>query len=183
MKIVPRFVFAAVLASLSGCATLFSAGPDQLQVNSNPPGARVFVDNVEVGATPTTVTLDRKNNLGNIRIESPGYQPAVMQRAKKFNTIALLNCLGLLGWIIDLMTGNYEQFDKTPLSIQLVPTGYPPPAQQGWQQPPPGYPTPPPGPGPQAPPQFADPQPYPPQYPPQYPPPQYPPPPPRPRPR
>jgi hypothetical protein len=111
----------------TGCATLFAGGPDTVQVTSNPPGARVNVDGRDVGVTPMVVTLDRDGNQGLIRLEAPGYQPAVVQRAKTFNTIAILNCLGVLGWIIDLATGNVKKFDDSPINVNLVPGGAPPP--------------------------------------------------------
>jgi hypothetical protein len=185
-------VLTASLASLgSGCATLFAGGPDRVQVDSNPPGARVFVDNNEVGVTPTAVTLDRKSHVGAIKVEAAGYQPAVTQRAKKFNNVSFFNCFNPLAWGIDLLTGNYQEFDKSPVSVSLVPFGY---AAPGPGQPPypqqPGYP-PAQAPGRQPagypqqpvqpyPPQPAYPQPYPQQG---YPPPGYPPPPPQPAPR
>jgi hypothetical protein len=183
MKIASSLLTVA-LASLSGCATLFSGGPDQISISTNPPGARIFVDNNEVGATPTTVTLDRKNSFGAIRVEAPGYQPAAIQRMKKMNNIAFLNLFNLLGWAVDLVTGNYQEFDRTPVNLTLVPLGYQGAPPAGWQQPPP-YPNQPPA--PQAPPGYPPPPAYPPQqpYPPQYPPPapQYPPPQPAPAPR
>src|SRR5688572_18892729 len=89
-----------LMALTSGCATLFAPGPDRVAVNSNPQGARVFVDSQEVGRTPLMVTLDRKLNQGLIRVEAPGYQPAHAQRPKAFNGIAILNCLGLIPWVI-----------------------------------------------------------------------------------
>ncbi|HEY0705378.1 MAG TPA: PEGA domain-containing protein [Polyangia bacterium] len=141
-------VLALVLLS-SGCATLFAPGPDRIPVASNPPGARVFVDNQEVGMTPTTIALDRKNNFGSIRIEAPGYQPVALQKMKSFNTIAFINLFSPIHWLVDLITGNYERFDGMPISVNLVPyggepQGYPPGYQpQPGQYPPPGYPQPP----------------------------------------
>jgi hypothetical protein len=126
------------MALSSGCATLFAPGPDKLQVNSTPSGARVFLDSQEVGRTPALLTLDRKLHQGVIRVEAPGYQPAIAQRPKAFNGIAVLNCLGLVPWIVDLATGNYEKFDTTPVQVSLVPAYAPP-----GGQPPPGYPAPP----------------------------------------
>ena len=170
----------------SGCATLFSSGPDRVQVESNPPGARVAVDNVDVGVTPTAVSLDRRIQIGNIKVEAPGYEPAITQRPKRFNAISVLNCLNPVFWGIDLITGNYQEFDKTPVSVNLVPLAYAPvpgrppyPPQPGYpqpgapqparypQQPAPGYPPSPPQPG------YPPPQGYP---PPGYPPPPAPPP-------
>jgi hypothetical protein len=122
MQIAARLC-ACCLVLVSGCATLFAGGPDKIPVQSNPPGAHVFVDNVDVGVTPTTVVLDRKQNQGSIRVEAPGFQPYVTKRSKNFQPVALLNCLGLVPWVVDLATGNYEAFDDTTVSANLVPAG------------------------------------------------------------
>jgi hypothetical protein len=114
--------FVWVLAlSVSGCATLFAPGPDHVPVDSTPSGAHVLVDSQEVGLTPTTVTLDRKTGRGIITVEAPGYMPSITQRDKAFNSIALLNFLGLVPWVVDLATGNHERFDTTPVRVSLVP--------------------------------------------------------------
>lgn len=112
-----------LLAISTGCATLFASGPDHIPVQSNPPGAKVLVDNIQVGVTPMVVSLDRKNSHGTIRVEAPGFEPYVTQRNKSFQAVAILNCLGLVPWVVDLVTGNYEAFDSTNISVSLVPAG------------------------------------------------------------
>jgi hypothetical protein len=143
----------------SGCATIFSAGPDQVPINTNPQGATVFVDNVPVGQTPLLVSLDRTRNSGVLRIELPGYAPVMIMRSKSINGWFWVNlCVGILGIVIDLATGNYQGFDDTPIAIGLTPAyapdagpggapgypapgGYPPPAAPyPPTAPPPGYP-------------------------------------------
>lgn len=131
------------LLSATGCATIMAGGPDRVPVSSNPPGAAVFVDNVQVGVTPTVVTLDRGRSQGNIRIEAPGYAPVVIQRGKQINGWFWGNlCLGgLVGMVIDLVTGDVKRFDDTPIGVGLSPgPGGPPPMPM---EPPPGPPPPP----------------------------------------
>ncbi|HEY0476278.1 MAG TPA: PEGA domain-containing protein [Kofleriaceae bacterium] len=136
-----------------------AGGPDRIPVTTNPPGATVFVDNMPVGQTPTMITLDRGRNSGIIRIELPGFAPVMIARDKTINGWFWVNIVLLspLGVIIDLVTGNVNAFDDTPIVLGLTPAnGGPPPQgyapQPGYAPPPPGY----------APP----PQPYPPQPPP-----------------
>lgn len=130
----------AMAVASSGCATIMAGGPDQVQVQSNVPGASVYVDDILVGQTPMVVTLDREHGQGRIRVEAPGYQPVIMQRHKSINGWFWANlCLGgLVGMIVDAATGNIKSFDTTPLSVALtpIPAGYPPPAGG----PPAGYP-------------------------------------------
>jgi len=98
-------------------------GPDNVQVVSNPLGASVFLDDVLVGQTPTVVSLDRDRSRGNIRIEAPGYAPVVVQRTKHINGWFWANlCLGgIIGMVIDLVTGDVKAFDDTPINAALPP--------------------------------------------------------------
>ena len=161
-----------LLVALSGCATLFSAGPDRIPITTNPQGATVFVDNIPVGQTPILVALDREHSSGVIRIELAGFAPVMMMRSKSINGWFWVNLCtsGIIGIVVDLATGNVQGFDDDPIAIGLTPIydpqggappGYPPPQGPG------GYPVAPGGYPPAAPPPAAPP-----------PPPSYPPPPP-----
>ncbi|HEX7836768.1 MAG TPA: PEGA domain-containing protein [Kofleriaceae bacterium] len=137
-----------LVVAFSGCATIMAGGPDHIPVATNPPGATVFVDNLPVGQTPTVVTLDRTHSNGVIRIEMAGFAPIVIAREKTINGWFWANlCLGgVIGIVIDLVTGDIKAFDDTPIVIGLTPgAGGPPPP--GYAPPPPGaYPPPPPPP-------------------------------------
>jgi PEGA domain len=113
----------------SGCATIMAGGPDHVQVATNPPGAQVFVDEQFVGTTPGIITLDRQHAMGRIRIQAPGYQPIVIIRGKGINGWFWANlCIGgVLGIVIDLVTGDYQRFDDEPILVNLVPMAGPMP--------------------------------------------------------
>jgi len=134
------WAFVLVLAA-SGCATVMAGGPDHVQVASNPPGATVTLNGMPVGRTPMMVTLDRHLN-GLIGIEAPGYAPVVVGRNKDINGWLWVNiCVtGALGMLVDWATGDYNKFDETPIFVNLVPGGGPPPP--GYGPPPPNYPAP-----------------------------------------
>jgi hypothetical protein len=123
----------ALIAQLSGCATLLAGGPDQVPVATDPPGAFVYLNGGYVGQTPTVVTLNR-DLPAQIQIYLPGYHPIVMMRSKTFNmwTIGSLLMLGfLVPIIVDLATGNYMRYDDTGIAVGLVPSQAPPPM---WYQ-------------------------------------------------
>jgi hypothetical protein len=119
-----------MVAGLTGCATLFSGGPDKIPVQSNPPGASVYVDEMLVGQTPTTVTLKRGQGSGTIKIAAPGYAPVVVQRDKKIQGWFWVNVIlfSPVGIVVDLVTGNVKRYDRSPISVGLVPAGGMPPA-------------------------------------------------------
>jgi hypothetical protein len=170
-----RAVGAAVLVSvlgivgtISGCATIMAGGPDHVPVSTNPPGATVFVDNMPVGTTPMMVTLNRQNSSGVIRLELAGFAPVTVVRAKGINGWFWVNlCFGgIIGIVVDLVTGDVKSFDDAPIALGMTPgygpagppppyppqppPGYPP--QPGYPPPPSGYPPPPTQPQPPPPP-------------------------------
>lgn len=114
---------AVIAVALSGCATLMAGGPDTIMVQSNPPGAQVFVDDQLVGQTPMAVTLNRDTSRGLIRIQTDGFDPVVVQRSKVINGWFWANfCFGsIIGIAIDAVTGDIKRFDDTPISVGLTP--------------------------------------------------------------
>ncbi|HEY4242170.1 MAG TPA: PEGA domain-containing protein [Kofleriaceae bacterium] len=156
----------ALVAPAAGCATIMDGGPDHIPVASNPPGAAVYLDGQMVGTTPMVVVLDRQRSHGNIQIVANGYAPVVVQRDKSINGWFWANlCLGgLVGMVVDAVTGNITGFDDSGIAVGLTPVaggqppayaqppmgqpGYPPAGPQGYPQPPQGYPPGPPPPPP-----------------------------------
>lgn len=127
-----------LLCAVGGCATIMAGGPDRIPVSTNPPGASVFLDGVLVGQTPLMLTLDRGRSNGNIRIEMPGFAPVILTRVKEINGWFWANlCLGgIIGIVVDLITGDVKRFDDTPIAIGLTPAYGPTPVYN----PQPGYP-------------------------------------------
>src|ERR1041384_4382001 len=117
----------------SGCATIMAGGPDHVPVSTNPPGATVFLDNMPVGTTPMMVTLNRETSSGMIRLEMAGFQPVTIIRAKGIHGWFLGNLCagGLIGIVVDLVTGDVKSFDDSPIALGLTPAygpaGPPPP--------------------------------------------------------
>jgi hypothetical protein len=71
----------AGVVSTSGCASVVYRAPDfrgsltqQVAITSEPAGAIVRVNGVVVGATPTTITVRRKNAAEILAFEKKGYQ-------------------------------------------------------------------------------------------------------------
>jgi hypothetical protein len=146
-----------LILALSGCATLFASGPDYVPVSTNPPGAWVYYNGTPIGQTPTTVRLER-GRPAQIQIALQGFQPVLLERDTSINGWFFANLLwvyAIVPWVVDLVDGNWQRFDDTPIAIGLTPLagGPPPPMQQPpmqptqpYQQPPPpgGYAPPPP---------------------------------------
>jgi hypothetical protein len=129
---------------LAGCATVFAGGPDEIPINTNPPGAYVYVNGTMVGQTPTLVHLDRHASSADIRIYYPGFQPVQLNRYKSFNfwTLGDFFILALIfPEVIDFVSGNWQHYDEDPILLGLTPGAGPPPyglqPQMGAPQQPP----------------------------------------------
>lgn len=67
--------FLASVALLTGCAGTDTGADEEVtsRLETEPPGATVFVDGSFVGITPTTATLPAKRSV-HVRLELTGYQ-------------------------------------------------------------------------------------------------------------
>lgn len=112
---------------VSGCATMFSPGPDYVPVSTRPPGARVLLDGYQVGVSPVMVAVPRGSE-GIFTFELAGYESRTIDRDKVVNGATFVN----LGWIlvwpavpigfgIDALSGNLGKYSTTPLNVELVP--------------------------------------------------------------
>lgn len=77
-------LLAAVMLGLTACS-------HRVSINSNPPGARTYVDNQFIGVTPTTF-LER-SGIGKeyqLRLEKDGYRTYSTKEKQKLNLVYLL---------------------------------------------------------------------------------------------
>lgn len=133
-----RALTAITLAlAVSACATIVASGPDSIPINTNPPGAYVYLNGEVVGQTPLVLELDRGRSMADIRIYYPGFQPVQFTRYKSLNGWVFGNFfLGLWPVIIDLATGNWQRFNDYPIAIGLTPGQAAPPYGMQPQLPP-----------------------------------------------
>lgn len=106
--------------SSTGCATLFTGTDDDIYFTSTPEGARIFIDGMEVGTTPATVSVDRPGlNDTDVRLELEGYEPRVFTLDKEFNVVSILNLGNVLFWAIDVVTGAIFKHEPQSYDIDL----------------------------------------------------------------
>ncbi len=90
----PLFAIAWLIAAAaaSGCAS-------STVLQSQPPGARVFLNGVPMGTTPYTMTdTNIVGTATQVRLEYPGYQPfnTIIARSEQLDPVALV--VGILTW-------------------------------------------------------------------------------------
>ncbi len=116
---------ALALVALTGCATLFGGGPDNVPIASDPTGATIKVNGAFVGKTPMVLGLDR-GSPAFIEISADGYAPKAFAIEKGINGWFWLNILWVelvVPVVVDLLDGDWHAFDDTPILVHLMPLG------------------------------------------------------------
>ena len=98
-----------VMASLilCGCATIMHGTYQKIEISSSPSGAKVWVDDNEVGTTPLFVEVKRSDE-HILRIELSGYQRAELTIRKRMSGWLLADLLvpyAIFGLPVDLISG------------------------------------------------------------------------------
>jgi len=127
-------LIAAVTASalvLSGCATLFSGGSQEVEIESTPSNASVMVDGKDQGTTPTTIEVTRpeQGDAPEITINKEGYQETTLQLERQFNAVTLVNIINPLayfplgvpatGFAVDWYTGALWKYKPDGYTVEL----------------------------------------------------------------
>lgn len=114
-------IVAAFVLMLSGCATIISGTTQDLTFESNPEGAKVYLDGKLMGVTPFTIPVHR-NKYKHLRVEKEGYETVQRDLGKKFNCVSLLNVIlgGLLGTTTDSVSGAIVNYDDNSYFIELT---------------------------------------------------------------
>lgn len=101
-----------LLLSSSGCATLFSGSKESVSINSDPSGATILIDGIEMGRTPATLHV-RRAGLGSktVTLRMPGYQDRSFVLQSTFNAVSLVNVFFWPGFIVDALTGSITKYD------------------------------------------------------------------------
>lgn len=74
MKFSRQLAILATASLLSSCALIANDKNDQITINSNPPGADIFVEGKNYGKTPATIKIEAKNQ--TVVLNKEGYGSA-----------------------------------------------------------------------------------------------------------
>jgi hypothetical protein len=122
------FVMGAAIAAGSGCGTILQGMKQGIVVNSEPGGARVFVDGNEVGQTPTVVYLRRKTD-HRVDLRLAGYRDhAFYFKSAPTTWVLIADALAfatIFPAILDGMNGSWNSFDENAVKATLTPIGKP----------------------------------------------------------
>ena len=111
-------VFVAIF--FSSCATIFTGTKDRIYFDSEPQGARVIIDRIEVCKTPCSENVKRELSSKTVEIKLDGYTTRFIKLDQSFNAVSVLNLLnGLVGWVVDAATGSLMKYDRKSYNIEL----------------------------------------------------------------
>lgn len=104
---------------MTSCATIFTGTKDLIHFDSNPQGAKVYLDGLEVCKTPCTTLVKRSLSEKLVEIKLDGYETRVITLYRKFNSVSIITLGCLLGWGIDAAIGAIMKYDRKGYDIEL----------------------------------------------------------------
>lgn len=121
-KVITGLILLSFIIVYSGCATIFSGSRSDLDLNSEPQGAKVLVNGNNEGKTPCKIIL-KKGKEYSIEFVKEGYESKTIRMTYSIGAgwIILDILSGLIGVIIDAATGNWNGFDLDSYKANLEP--------------------------------------------------------------
>tara|TARA_R110000868_G_scaffold304437_14_gene565196 strand:- start:38851 stop:39342 length:492 start_codon:yes stop_codon:yes gene_type:complete len=120
-KITNYSLLALLVASFltPSCASIFKGSSADVRVNSNPAGADIFINGIDRGVTPQTLSLKRNQDYV-LTFKKEGYEDVNFEVAKKFDigtaVVGNIFSWGLIGLIVDIGTG--AAYSLTPADVE-----------------------------------------------------------------
>ncbi|RME97354.1 MAG: PEGA domain-containing protein [Bacteroidetes bacterium] len=90
-----------------------------IHFESEPQGAKVLIDGIEVCKTPCTTPVTRSLTDQLVEFKLDGYETRIITLSREFNVVSVLNLGNLLGWGIDAATGALMVYDRKSYEIEL----------------------------------------------------------------
>lgn len=117
----------ALVVSLStGCATIVQGEHQSVPIDTDPSGAVVYVNGVEMGQTPTVLSLDRGDD-HVVELERDGYAPVTLRLDKSLDfvpaVVGNLFSWGIFGFAVDFVSGAAYELDPEALRSTLEAEG------------------------------------------------------------
>jgi uncharacterized protein YceK len=120
MTIFTRLFVVSALFVMSGCGTILHSTSQKFGVSSNPAGAIVTLNGKEMGQTPMSLSLSRKQS-HMVSVSLAGYENFQILVEKKLSKWALGDLVlgGPIGLIVDHATGGIYRLTPEQLDTQF----------------------------------------------------------------
>ncbi len=114
----------AVVLVFASCATILAKDRRSVVVTSNPAGASIFVNTVEIGTTPTRISVDDHNRL-EIIIRKTGFHSGGCYINTSVEALwVILDVLliyTIVPLVVDLVTGEWSSLESEFCTVELLP--------------------------------------------------------------
>lgn len=105
-----------VLLLTTSCASILTGSKRNVLFESDPSGAKVFVNGFEKGTTPVQLKVKAEDRI-DFRLDD--YKERVVVLDSKFNLVSIINGFSLIGWGIDALTGSLKRVDTKYVKVTL----------------------------------------------------------------
>ena len=105
-----------LLLLLSSCATILTGSKKSVLFESNPNGAKVFINGFERGETPVQLYVEADDRV-DFRLDN--YKERVVVMDSDFNLVAIINGFSIIGWGIDALTGSLKRVNTKYVKVDL----------------------------------------------------------------
>ena len=108
-----------VTASLSyGSATIFKGTNQAITIDSQPEGAKVYVDGQLRGRTPLSISMKKSLSTHTFRVVKKGYASVTRTLDKSYDPVALANIIWDLS-TTDMLTGAAFEYSPNNYMVEL----------------------------------------------------------------
>ena len=101
---------------MTSCASILTGSKRKVLFETEPTGAKVFVNGFEKGKTPVQLKVRAEDRI-DFRLDD--YTERVVVMDSKFNAVSILNGLSIIGWGIDALTGSLKRVDTKYVKVTL----------------------------------------------------------------
>lgn len=114
------FVVGIILLTFQSCATIFKGSTDAVNFTSEPSGANVYINGMNMGKAPIQLEL-KSNKTYNIEFKLEGHETrnVILNNSVGAGYIVLDILFGLVPIIVDAATGDWYSLDQEHVNMIL----------------------------------------------------------------
>ena len=106
--------------ALAACGTLFSGTTQNITIDSNVKGVKIYDSGAVLCETPCNVRLSRQRGEKNLIAKKEGYEDARVLLRSSINAISLINIFTIYGFSTDLTTGSLWEYSPNSFYVNMM---------------------------------------------------------------
>lgn len=100
----------------TSCATVFTGAKRSVLFESNPTGAKVFVNGFEQCTSPCQIKVKKDDRI-DFKLEN--FKEKVVIMDADFNLVSIINGFSIIGWGIDAISGSLQRVNTKYVKVDL----------------------------------------------------------------